>query len=271
MVVSEKVMDALKSIGLNLYERKIWVALLGKGSATAGELAEIANVPRSRAYDILESLAEKGFVIFQSGRPIRFLAVDPAEALERVKKKLYEDYQREVQRIDELKKSEVLKELKELYEKGIKTLSLEELTGALKGRYSLLQHIESMLKNAKEQINLLATPEMLSEILKNHFALLKEIKESGVKIRILAPTTEQTKELAKAFKNIAEIRLFDPTTLPVYGNVLLVDGKELMMGLTNPKEVHASQHIAFWSKSEHANTQLLSPFFELIWAQARKV
>jgi sugar-specific transcriptional regulator TrmB len=271
MVVSEKVMDALKSIGLNLYERKIWVALLGKGSATAGELAEIANVPRSRAYDILESLAEKGFVIFQSGRPIRFLAVDPHEAFERVKKKLYEDYQKTVQKIDEIKNSEVLKELKELYEKGIKTLSLEEITGALKGRYSMLQQIESMLKNAKDQINLLATPEMLSEILKNHFSLLKEVKEKGVKIRILVPKDDQTQELAKAFKNIAEIRLFDPNTLPVYGNVLLVDGKELMMGLTNPKEVPASQDIAFWSKSEHASTQLFSPFFELLWDQARKV
>ncbi|MEM7823019.1 MAG: helix-turn-helix domain-containing protein, partial [Candidatus Aenigmatarchaeota archaeon] len=56
MVASNQVLDALKSIGLNLYERKLFVALLAKGVATAAELSEIANVPRSRSYDVLESL-----------------------------------------------------------------------------------------------------------------------------------------------------------------------------------------------------------------------
>ena len=45
MLASSEVMDALKTIGLNLYERKLWVALLAKGVATAGELSSVANVP----------------------------------------------------------------------------------------------------------------------------------------------------------------------------------------------------------------------------------
>jgi sugar-specific transcriptional regulator TrmB len=59
MVASIQVLDALKSIGLNLYERKIFVALLARGVATAAEVSEIAKVPRSRSYDILESLGDK--------------------------------------------------------------------------------------------------------------------------------------------------------------------------------------------------------------------
>ena len=65
MVATTHVLDTLKSIGLNLYERKIFVALLAKGVATAAEVSEIANVPRSRSYDVLQSLAEKGFVLVQ--------------------------------------------------------------------------------------------------------------------------------------------------------------------------------------------------------------
>ncbi|MBM3304269.1 MAG: TrmB family transcriptional regulator, partial [Candidatus Aenigmarchaeota archaeon] len=61
MVGTTESLDALKSIGLNLYERKIFVALLAKGVATAAEVSEIASVPRSRSYDVLESLADKGF------------------------------------------------------------------------------------------------------------------------------------------------------------------------------------------------------------------
>ncbi len=41
---------------LNIYETKVWLALLGKGSASAGEIASISGVPRSRTYDVLESL-----------------------------------------------------------------------------------------------------------------------------------------------------------------------------------------------------------------------
>ena len=48
MIASQEVLDVLKSIGLNLYERKIYVALLAKGVATAAQVSEIANVPRSR-------------------------------------------------------------------------------------------------------------------------------------------------------------------------------------------------------------------------------
>ena len=71
--------------GLNLYEVKIWTALLSRGVSTAGELSDIANVPRSRSYDVLESLEKKGFIIMKLGKPIKYIAVDPEEVVERVK------------------------------------------------------------------------------------------------------------------------------------------------------------------------------------------
>ena len=87
MVASTEVLDALKNIGLNLYERKIFVALLAKGVATAAEVSEIAEVPRSRSYDVLESLADKGFVVVQPSKPIKYVALAPKEALERTKER----------------------------------------------------------------------------------------------------------------------------------------------------------------------------------------
>ena len=72
MIEDTITLDALKSIGLNLYERKIFVSLLTKGVATAAEVSEMANVPRSRSYDVLESLAEKGFVLVQPSKPIKY-------------------------------------------------------------------------------------------------------------------------------------------------------------------------------------------------------
>src|SRR3990172_13310175 len=92
MIVKEDFLNKLRQyFGLNLYEAKIWTALLSRGVSTAGELADIGNVPRSRAYDILESLEKKGFVVMKLGKPIKYLAVEPKEVVERVKKLLREE------------------------------------------------------------------------------------------------------------------------------------------------------------------------------------
>ena len=57
MIVKDEFLSRLRKIfDLNLYEVKVWTALLSRGTSTAGELSNISDVPRSRTYDILESL-----------------------------------------------------------------------------------------------------------------------------------------------------------------------------------------------------------------------
>ena len=80
--------DLKKHFRLNIYEVKIWTSLLSRGIASAGELADISGVPRSRCYDVLESLEKKGFIIMKIGKPIKYLAVQPSIILERVKRAL---------------------------------------------------------------------------------------------------------------------------------------------------------------------------------------
>jgi len=80
MIVKEDFLNKIRSLfSLNLYEARIWTALLSRGVSTAGELSDIGNVPRSRAYDVLESLEKKGFIIMKLGKPIKYLAVEPKE------------------------------------------------------------------------------------------------------------------------------------------------------------------------------------------------
>src|SRR4030042_6799932 len=100
MIVEKKFLLKLKDFGLNSYESKVWAALLSRGVSTAGELSDIANVPRSRSYDVLESLEKKGFVIMKFGKPIKFVAVPPEEVLDRVKKNILEEAERETSTLD---------------------------------------------------------------------------------------------------------------------------------------------------------------------------
>src|SRR4030067_2412556 len=109
MIVKEEFLNKLRRyFNLNLYEVKIWAALLSRGGSTGGELSDIANVPRSRSYDVLESLEKKGFIIMKLGKPIKYIAVPPSEVVERVKKKIKEDSERQYLIINQLHVSEIL-------------------------------------------------------------------------------------------------------------------------------------------------------------------
>lgn len=268
MLASSKVMDALKGIGLNLYERRLWVALLARGTSTAGELSGLANVPRSRTYDILQSLAEKGFVVVQTSKPIKYVAVSPSEAIDRAKKKLEEDLQVTLDKMDGLKESAVTNELNELHKKGMKLISPEDLTGALKGRYFVSQQINTMFKDANKKISIVTTKEGLNDLMKNHFDVLRKAKERGVDIRIAA-ALDRSFEVPKELVGISQIRSMNKKDLPLSGRFFITDGKEMLLSLTDSKSLHSSQQMAMWSKSEHAAGKVLEPLFNLVWSHSK--
>ena len=86
MLVKQELISKIKDyFDLNIYETKVWLALLGKGIASAGEVAEISGVPRSRAYDVLEGLEKKGFAIMKIGKPVKYLGIKPRMILEKLK------------------------------------------------------------------------------------------------------------------------------------------------------------------------------------------
>src|SRR3989339_346903 len=110
MIVKDDLLSKLRRyFDLNLYEVKLWTALLSRGVSTAGELSDIADVPRSRTYDVLESLERHGFVIVKPDKPIKYMAIAPGEVLDRVQKRLFEITDERQKRLSGLKESEVLK------------------------------------------------------------------------------------------------------------------------------------------------------------------
>ena len=269
MVASSKTMDSLKTIGLNKYERNLWVALLSRGASTAGELSDISNVPRSRCYDVLESLADKGFVVVQPGKPIRYVTIQPKEAMIRAKKRIQEDAIELNERIDRLVKSDVIRELERLHKENIKRIRPEELTGALKGRYAMHQQMETMFKKAKKSIKLMTTQDGLIELMEKHSTYLKDASQGGVKVQILAPIDKKMLGTVKNLSKYAQIR--NTGSIEVLGRLYVVDGEEFILGLTDDSKIHPTEDVAFWTQSNHASTSIFEPMFELMWQNSKPV
>lgn len=263
MVASMEVLDALKGIKLNLYERKIFVALLAKGVATAAELSEIASVPRSRSYDVLESLAEKGFVIVQPSKPIKYVALPPKESLERTKETLRTQHEEMIERITKLQNSPVIQELESIYKGGLNLVQPTELTGTLKGKHIIDRQLKSILRGAQKQISIVTTEAGLEELHTKHFRTLRKIAKNGIKLRIAAPL--KNKAVAKALAEVAEVR----HTKGSFGRMFVIDNQHLVLGLTDDTQVHDTQDVALWTNSEHVVERMATPFFNYVWNGAK--
>ena len=71
----------LQQLGLNAYESRSYLVLLGHPKFKALELAARAHVPRQKIYEVLDSLVEKGFARVIQDRTKLFSAIEPDQAL----------------------------------------------------------------------------------------------------------------------------------------------------------------------------------------------
>ena len=71
----------LQQVGLNAYEARSYLVLMGHSKFKALELAARAHVPRQKIYEVLDSLVEKGFAQVVQEKTKLFSAVDPSFAI----------------------------------------------------------------------------------------------------------------------------------------------------------------------------------------------
>ncbi len=267
MIVKEEFLGRLRKIfDLNLYEVKVWTALLSRGTSTAGELSNISDVPRSRTYDILESLEKKGFVIMKLGKPIKFVALKPNEVVERVKKNLMRDAKERTQRLETLKEDEVLQELNTLFTKGIKFAEPSDMSGSLRGRQNLYNHLDMLIREAEKTITIVTTAEGLNRKFEALLPSLEKCKKRGVKIRIAAPINNNNIKFAKEFKKVGEVRNMDN----IKARFVVIDSTQLMFMLLDDEKFHPNYDIGIWINTDFF-AQALEQLFELAWNEMKQI
>jgi HTH-type transcriptional regulator, sugar sensing transcriptional regulator len=267
MIVKDEFLSRLRKIfDLNLYEVKVWTALLSRGTSTAGELSSISDVPRSRTYDILESLEKKGFIVMKLGKPIKFVALKPEEVVERVKKNLARYAQERTKRLESLRGDEVLEELNSLFTKGVKFVEPADLSGSLKGRQNIYNHLDMMIRDAEKSITIITTAEGLSRKLEALMPSLDKCKKRGVKVRIAAPINSNNIKVARELKKVAEVRELDK----MRARFVIIDANQLMFMLLDDEKFHPNYDIGIWINTEFF-AQALEQMFELAWKEMKQV
>ncbi len=243
MIISEQLLKKLRAaFDLNIYEVKIWTALLSRGIATAGELSDTSNVPRSRSYDVLESLEKKGFVVMKLGKPIKYMAVKPEEILRRVKNSIKNSADIKIDMINNVREDVIFKDLELLYKQGIEHVDPTTLSGAIKGRNNVYDHLGMLLQNAQKSVLIVTTPDGFVRKVKVFKSKFKKLIENGVKIKIATQMNDHVKKAAKELDPSVQIKQLNK----MRARFAIIDSKDVLFMVIDDSKVHETYDTAIW-------------------------
>ena len=244
MILKQELVKRIKDyFNLNIYETKVWLALLTKGIASAGEIAQISGVPRSRTYDVLESLEKRGFAITKLGKPVKCIAVRPVEVLEKMKSKTMQDAQEKVKSLSGLKETVEYTELEKLHNSGISPIKPHEITGSLRGRANVIARLRELIQNAKKEVIVATSAEDFEDKSRVLLPALEQALKSNVKVKLsISGQSEKVKKISSRFNY--KLKPSDSNT-----RIFIADRSEIIFMLT-PE--NSDEEIGVW---------LNSPFF----------
>lgn len=242
MLVKQELINRIKDyFDLNIYETKVWLALLGKGIASAGEIAEISKVPRSRTYDVLESLEKKGFAIVKLGKPVKYIGVKPKAILEKLKNNVRHDAEEKVGILTKVKDTEEFAQLETLYTEGINPVNREDISAALSGRSNISNYLKDILENAQKEVIVCANAEDMKakeKLFKQTFEILAK---NNIKVKVaLSGNEDLIKQIAKEIE--MKIKAID-----IQAKFFIIDRKEILFYLTKADDKNDT---AIWLNSE---------------------
>lgn len=193
------------------------------------------------------------------GKPIKYIAVPPKEVLERVKKNVKKSADAQVKKLDSLKGTELLDELSGLHSQGVELVEPTDLSGSLRGRHNLYNHLDLTIKGAEKTVDILTTSQGFIRKLEALRGVFEQLKKRGVKVRIAAPMTPEMKKSAKPLAGVVEVRHTD-----IKGRFVVVDGKEIVFMVLDDAEVHPTYDIGIWINTPFF-AQTVQVLFENAW------
>ncbi|MCW2639642.1 MAG: TrmB family transcriptional regulator [Dactylosporangium sp.] len=262
MVPKPRLFDELTDLGLTQYEARTYLALVGRDRYTAAELARASGVPRQRIYDVLGSLTERGVVRTRAGQVVRYLAVDPAVAVNR----LMAAHRAEFERIEQTS-MRLVDALVPLWSTGRGETDPLDYVDVIRDPDALRTCFEEMQSGAKHQ--LLTLSKMPYLVVDNPVGLrtARRLARVGGDVRCVYeyPMLRESAYVTMTKRFVAageRARLADAVPM----RLCIVDGARVLMSLRDPVADGVSTttvHI------EHpAVAECLTYAFETLWSRA---
>jgi sugar-specific transcriptional regulator TrmB len=208
-MIENSLIEKLQSFGLNQYEAKAYVSLLSIGTSNAYNISKASGIPRSRIYDILESLTNSGVVMFEetSDKVKNYTALPSDVFLERIREEWscnYNDVEKELKLIEAKEKKD------DIY------------VSTVKGEKNILTFCRNLINDSKERVVISIWNNMYSELLPDLQKCIKRgCKVSGITFEVENPISVLEKHRTSKIHNSVEKK-------PWF--ILSSDSKKLLYG-----------------------------------------
>lgn len=242
MIIKQELVKKIKmQFDLNIYETKVWLALISKGVATAGEIAEVSGIPRSRTYDVLESLEKRGFAIAKIGKPIKYIAIKPTLVIEKLKKELVKNTNEKLKVFSKLKETNEYRELEQLHKDGINPIDKSELSASIKGKNNISAHLNDMVENASNEVIICTTYNDILSKMRSFSHIINKLKKKKIALKIaINGPQDEIKKLEEQF----EIKVMQ---IPIKSRFFIVDQREILFNINDSRD---NEEVGIWIDSE---------------------
>lgn len=159
--------EQLEQFGLSSYAAQTFVALTSLGTATARDVSQTSDVPRTRVYDAIDELHDWGLVDVQQSSPQQFWAISPETAIRTLEREI-------VNRTEMLETA--LGELDETADRA-----KQRGVWTVDGEAAITERVLEFFAAADEEIVYMSVGDLLTDDLIDG---LKEAADRGVSIKI---------------------------------------------------------------------------------------
>jgi len=228
---------------LGEYEIDAYLTVLEQGQLTASEIADRTEIPQPRVYDTVRSLSDRGLVELRESRPMKVVAIDPAEA--------FDDVQTSFE--------QMISDLEARYTAPARDT---EAVSLVKSRSTILRYLEEVIDSAEFELALSLTPDLLTRF----EADLRDAVDAGVSVDlIVTPASEAPDPDAFDYGAVASTaRARRGITTPV---VAVADGNYSMYATQDALRDDQDRYGVIFNRS--ALGFLISGFFgTVLWTTA---
>ena len=258
MLSTKDLISPLLELGLNKYEAKVYLTLIGEGISTAKNISDITGVPYGKVYEIINSLSSKGFSTILPSKPMKCQAVSPSNAIIITKKNMEEKYEK----LEEY----VQKELEPMFTESKRFVEPKGIFWVINGRANVVKKIDELIQKAEKNINICCSSNSLSRLIL-HKELLQEAKNRGITLSIGGVINKEVLDELKSL-NFCDIRRIKNAE----NNFFSIDNKECLIiePIPDDDNIVYGRDLGMWVSSP-SFTKFMDGFFISNYKRARKV
>jgi Sugar-specific transcriptional regulator TrmB len=253
----DQLIAGLAEFGLGRNEARLYLAAVGRSSMRAAELAQLADISRTKAYDALRLLVSKGLFTEEPGKVARFRAADARTVAQLLRQQTF------------LEKANLVEDTRrlvaDLFDRYYATAAAEDpfdFVQLLRHGEAAWARQEAMIAGARQQVVRTRRRGPTGVLRTDDLTLRPGVRYRSIFEREILADPRVRGWLAERQASGERIRFVDRVT----AGFCVVDGASIMLSL-NPRANSAG--VGNWLALEHPGLgALLTGVFERQWAEA---